>query len=157
MTIAAGWNKSIDNAVICIHAYTLHSCSCAGKANCSYWKRQLLSEPKLYTNQYHILNDCLGLKKYLCFQQIGKKNWQGGCWIFLYYFCYLSRQDLSAKLNYIFLYTFYFLSILTAHFIYINYLLFAWIELLSKGDFKDTFLYFLIYQRCNVSKYNFSV
>jgi len=41
-------------------------------------------------------------------------------------------------LNYItFLYTFYCLSIFTAHFIYINCLLFACIELLSKGDFKD--------------------
>jgi len=54
-----------------------------------------------------------------------------------YQFLYLSLQDLSAKLHYIFLYKFYCLSILTAHFIYINCLLFAWIELLSKGDFKD--------------------
>jgi len=36
-----------------------------------------------------------------------------------------------------FLYTFYCLSILTAHFIYISCFLLAWIELLSKGDFKD--------------------
>jgi len=36
-----------------------------------------------------------------------------------------------------FVYTFYCLSILTAHFININCLLLAWIELLSKGDFKD--------------------
>jgi len=52
-------------------------------------------------------------------------------------FFYLSWQDSSAKLHYIFLYTFYCLSILTAHFIYINCLLFAWFELLSKRDFID--------------------
>jgi len=41
-------------------------------------------------------------------------------------------------LNYItfFIYILLF-KYLTAHFIYINSLLFAWIELLSKGDFKD--------------------
>jgi len=45
--------------------------------------------------------------------------------------CYITLTTLH------FLYTFYCLSILTAHFIYINCLLFALIELLSKGDFKD--------------------
>jgi len=44
----------------------------------------------------------LGLKKYLCFQQIDKKTGKEEAEFFFIKFLYLSLQDSSAKQHYIF-------------------------------------------------------
>jgi len=131
----------------CLQTFIL----CARK-QCSFifnwenWMLLILSFPLsiLYisTKSPLVLLLCkVGPKKNTCASSklVKKMGKEDAGYIFINFF-YLSLQDSSAKLHYIF--TFFIYILLLKYFncsfyIYINCLLFAWIELLSKGDVKD--------------------